>query len=277
MADRVVPPAGSDAAFLGSVPENYDRHLASLLFQPYAEDLAARLPVRPGMRVLEAACGTGIVTERLVARLGGEGTLVATDLNEPMIAQARRRVPGGAAVEWRPADATSLPFPDASFDAVVCQFGLMFFPDKAQGVREAFRVLRPGGLYLLSVWDTMDRSPAVRITHETAAAFFPDDPPRFYLAPFSLADVEVVGRLLREAGFAEVQHTRVEKVGTSPSATEAARGLIQGNPIGAAIVERAPGALLEVEAEVARRLTAELGDRPVRNPMRAIVWTARRP
>jgi len=276
MAERG-PTAGSDAAFLGSVPANYDCHLGPLLFQPYAEDLAERLPVRPGLRVLETACGTGIVTEQLVARLGGAGALVATDLNEPMIAQARQRLPASAAVEWKPADATSLPFPDASFDAVVCQFGLMFFPDKALGVREAFRVLRPGGLYLFNVWDTMDRSPAVRIAHETAAALFPQDPPRFYLVPFSLADTDVVGRLLREAGFADVQHARVEKTGISPSAVEAARGLIQGNPIGAAIVERKPGALPEVEAAVARQLTAELGDRPVRNPMRAIVWTARRP
>jgi SAM-dependent methyltransferase len=276
MAERAVPPAGADAAFLGAVPENYDRFLASLLFQPFAEDLAARLAVRPGLRVLETACGTGILTERLVARLGGTGTVVATDLNEPMIAQARRRVPDGA-VEWRQADATSLPFPDASFDAVVCQFGLMFFPDKLAGVREALRVLRAGGTYLFNVFDTLAHHPTARITHETAAALIPEDPPRFYLAPVSLADVEAVRRLLLDGGFADVQHVPVDTVGTSPSAEAAARGLIRGNPIAAAIEQRRPGAVPEVEAAVARRIIAELGDRPVRNPMRANVWSARRP
>jgi ubiquinone/menaquinone biosynthesis C-methylase UbiE len=114
-------------AFVGSVPANYDRYLGPLLFHPLADDLAARLPVSRGMRVLEVACGTGIVTERLVRRLAGQGTLVATDLNEPMIAHAQTRIPADPALEWHQADGTRLPFPDTGFDAVVCQFGLMFF------------------------------------------------------------------------------------------------------------------------------------------------------
>ena len=145
--------AEQHAAFVGTVPLNYDRYLGPLLFVPYADDLAARLPVAPGTRVLEVACGTGIVTERLVRRLAGQGTLVATDLNDAMIAHARARIPADPALEWRQADGTSLPFPDGAFDVVVCEFGLMFFPDKAAGVREAFRVLRPGGTYLFNVWD----------------------------------------------------------------------------------------------------------------------------
>ncbi len=171
------------AAFVGSVPANYDRFLGPLLFHAYADDLAARLPVADGMRVLEVACGTGIVSERLARRLAGRGTLVATDLNAAMIDEARARR-GGAAIEWRPADGTALPFPDASFDAVVCQFGLMFFPDKAAGVREAWRVLRPGGRYLFNVWDAMERNPVIALTHETVASFFPADPPSFYAVPY---------------------------------------------------------------------------------------------
>ena len=131
-----------DAAFVGSIPKNYDRYLGPLFFHGYADDLAARVPVAAGMRVLEVACGTGIVTERLQRRLQGHGSLVATDLNEAMLAHGQARLGARPDLEWRQADATRLPFPDAAFDVVVCQFGLMFFPDKAAGVTEAFRVDR---------------------------------------------------------------------------------------------------------------------------------------
>lgn len=269
MADR-------DAAFVGSIPQNYDRYLGPLFFHDYAAAMAARLPVTTGMRVLETACGTGIVTERLARHLAGRGTLVATDLNAPMLAYAAANRSTGD-IAWKEADATRLPFADAAFDAVVCQFGLMFFPDKAAGAREAFRVLRPGGEFLVSVWDSLDDNPVPRMTHETVSAFFPDDPPQFYRIPFSLHDVAVVRDVLTGAGFEDVRHERVEGVGSSPSATDAARGLIEGNPIYQAIMERRPTALAEIEAAVAGVLAAALGDRPLRCPLRAIFFSARRP
>src|SRR4030095_3327756 len=132
-------------AFVGTVPQNYDRYLGPVLFHGFADDLTARVPRGPGIRVLEVACGTGIVTRRLLARLRGQGTLVATDLNEAMLAHARSEGPGDPAREWRQADATALPFPDGSFDAVVCQFGLMFFPHKAPGGRREVRASKAGG------------------------------------------------------------------------------------------------------------------------------------
>jgi ubiquinone/menaquinone biosynthesis C-methylase UbiE len=269
MADR-------DTAFVGSIPKNYDRYLGPVFFHGYADDLAARVPVAPGTRVLETACGTGIVTERLWNRLRDAGSLVATDLNEPMLAHAQARVPATSNLEWRQADMMALPFPDRSFDTVVCQFGLMFLPDKAAGLREAFRVLRPGGRYLFNVWDAIERNPIARITHETVGSFFATDPPQFYRLPFSLHDAAAVLKLVEGAGFTEIRWDYVEKTGTSPSAADAATGLIEGNPILGPIMERRPESLGEIKAAVAAKVAAELGDRPVRVPLRALVFSARR-
>jgi ubiquinone/menaquinone biosynthesis C-methylase UbiE len=264
-------------AFTGRIPENYERYLGPLLFEPFAEDLVARLPMHDGIRILEVACGTGIVTRRLVEKLAGRGSIVATDLNEAMFAHARTRLPGRGDATWRHADGTSLPFESGSFDVVVCQFGVMFFSDKAAGAREAFRVLKPGGLYLFNVWDALAHNPVPRLTHETVAGYFPKDPPKFYAVPFSYHDVTAIETLLRDTGFEAVRTERVVKEGTSASAAEAAIGLIEGNPVFGEIMQRRPEALAEIEAAVAARVARELGDRPLRTPLRAIVASGRRP
>ncbi len=265
----------ANAQFEGSIPENYDRYLGPVLFEPYARDLAARLDVKDGARVLEIACGTGIATRHLRGRLPAGARLTATDLNEPMLAHARRKLDGVKGIEWRQADAGVLPFPPASFEAAVCQFGLMFVPDKAAACREVRRVLAPGGAFLSNVWDSLDRNRFARIAHETIGGFFKSDPPTFYQVPFSLSRTDELQALLAGAGFDGVQIEPVALEGRGPSAGELARGLVEGNPVGSAIRERGGVTVDEVVQAVAAAVAREFGDRPVRLPLRAFVLRAR--
>src|SRR5437016_5070372 len=189
------------AKFSGSIPAAYDRYLGPILFQSYAEDLMNRLGAGENSSVLELACGTGILTRVLRDRLPATARLVATDLNEPMIANAASKFAQNERIEWKQADASSLPFDDQSFDAIVCQFGVMFFPDKALSAREAHRVLKPGGVFLFNVWDSMEHNDLGRIAHETISSFFEKDPPTFYEVPFSYYDQNEIKRVLEAAGF----------------------------------------------------------------------------
>jgi SAM-dependent methyltransferase len=270
------PVTSGDVAFVGSVPEIYDRYMGPLFFHDYADDLAARLPTKKGIRVLETACGTGIVTRRLLDRLGEDGALVATDLNDAMIARSKKQVPDDPRLERRQADATKLPFADGSFDAVVCQFGLMFFPDKPLGIREALRVLRPGGIFLFNVWDSLEANPVSLLVDEVVTAFFPQDPPQFLKVPFGLHDPAPTARILDEAGFEDVRWERVDKIGHAASAADVATALIEGTPMYGAIMERRPEAVGAIREAVAMKVGATLGPGPVRSPLRAIVFHARR-
>lgn len=267
-----------NASFVGSVPENYDRHLGPLFFEPYAADLVARLalPSRPST-ILELACGTGIVTRRFRSHLPSSASIVATDLNEPMLDVARRKLDGAPGVEWRQADATSLPFSAEMFDAVICQFGFMFFPDKPLAAREAFRVLRPGGQLLFNVWGSLAENPLGRIAHETLASFFPSDPPQFYLVPFGMHEIPSLRALLEDAGFLEITIETLSLQVVSPSAEHAAIGLVRGSPVFAAIQERGSAHPDAIVAAVAAALATQFGDHPLRVPMQARVISARRP
>jgi len=164
--------ATSDSVFTGSIPALYDRHLGPLLFMPYAADLARRLADIKTGSVLETAAGTGIVTQALAAALPPAVELVATDLNQAMIDFAAAK-PGMKRISFRQADATKLPFADASFDAVVCQYGVMFFPDRVAGYREARRVLKPGGRFLFNVWDSLAHNPVTAVVSTAWPPSFP--------------------------------------------------------------------------------------------------------
>lgn len=256
-------------------PAAYHEGLCPTMFEPYARDLADRLPIAPGMRVLETAAGTGVVTRVLLERLPPDAHLVATDLSEEMLALGRAEVPADPRLEWRLADAQVLPFPDGSFDVVVCQFGIMFFPDKALAMREARRALKPGGTLLINTWDSLERNAFGRITNETLALLFPHDPPTFFHMPFSYSDLAVIRAVLQQAGFVDVDVRRVEKTAECPGVDLFARGIVFGTPIYGEVQARGTIDAATVATRVAERLTELGGASPHRSPMSAVVATAR--
>jgi ubiquinone/menaquinone biosynthesis C-methylase UbiE len=263
-----------NAAFIGSIPENYDRYLGPVFFDPYAKDLVSRMNVSEDAAVLELACGTGIVTRRLRDRLGPVAKLVATDLNDAMLDYAARKFKPADRINWKQADATELPFADRTFDAVVCQFGLMFVPDKEKALSETYRVLKPGGTFLFNVWDAIEYNELQHIAHAIITDFFDDDPPDFYEVPFSFHDVEVIDAFLSLAGFSEAQFQLLRLPAVSPSAEKAARGLVHGNPIINVLREQSESSIPEIEAAVVEAVAVQCGDDPVQARMQALVCTA---
>jgi SAM-dependent methyltransferase len=250
--------AAVDKVFAGSIPQVYQSHMVPLIFQPYADDLARRLAGRRVSRVLEIACGTGVVTRALDAALDGKVDIVATDLNPAMLEQAQA-TGTSRAVEWQQADAMNLPFDAGTFDAVVCQFGVMFFPDKPRAFAEARRVLKPGGTFLFNVWDRVEDNDFADAIGDALACVFPDDPPRFMArTPHGYHDVDAIARDLATAGFAPAPRIEILAFRSrAESARIVAVAYCQGTPWRNEIEAR-DASMLNVatdaaEAEIARR------------------------
>jgi ubiquinone/menaquinone biosynthesis C-methylase UbiE len=265
--------AETTISFSGSIPQLYDRYLGPVLFEPYAADLARRVATHGAGPVLEMACGTGIVTRQLRAQLAPEVRIVATDLSQPMLDYAQTKLATLKNVDWKQADIAALPFPDASFSAVVCQFGLMFVPDKQAAFREARRVLSKGGLFAFNVWDKIATNPFAHIAHETLAKLFPADPPQF-LTPCTFNDPAVLRQLLTAYSFGDIQLETVTLEARSESAKAVATGFVQGSPLSAAIQERGASFDPIIDA-VTEALAQHGGAAPFRSTLQAIVVTAR--
>ncbi|WP_144378269.1 class I SAM-dependent methyltransferase [Mesorhizobium amorphae] len=203
----------ADQVFAGSIPENYDRHMVPLIFEPYAADLARRAASFSPGAVLEIAAGTGVVTRALAPQLSSGANYLVTDLNQPMLDYAASRQGPDDRITWRQADAMALPFADAAFDLVCCQFGAMFFPDRVAAYREARRVLRPGGHFLFSVWDRIEENVLADDVTNALARVFPNDPPRFLArTPHGYHDKDMIRRDVESAGFSRVEiDTRAEQ------------------------------------------------------------------
>lgn len=268
--------SGSDSVFAGSIPELYDSLLGPLLFRPYAEDLARRLAGLGAGAVLETAAGTGIATECLAATLPPAVGITATDLNQPMLDRAAGK-PGLARVAFRQADAQALPFPDGAFQAVLCQFGAMFFPDRVAAYREARRVLGPGGRFLFSVWDAIALSPASQAAVAALAQLFGRPGPWFMeRTPHGYHDREAIARDLAAAGWADPRVEAVALTGHAASARAAAVGICQGTPMRAEIEALGPGALERATDAAEAAIAARFGTGAIEAPIQALVVEARR-
>jgi ubiquinone/menaquinone biosynthesis C-methylase UbiE len=260
------------ANFSGSMPEHYDRIMGPAQFEVYAADLVRRLPAKPQGDVLELACGTGIVTRKLRERLDPSVRLVASDISEAMLEYAKQKVQG--AIEWRKADAASLPFDKSAFGAVLCAFGVMFVPDKKAAFREARRVLREDGVFLFNVWDGLDANPHSRATNDVIEAMFPGDPEMKFRGPFEFNDRAVLRALLDESRFREVRIEPVRLEVRSPSAREYATGQLKGTPRGALLAKRGV-AVDDVIEKIGASLAQVGGEAPFKSSAQALVIEAR--
>ncbi|KIC29437.1 class I SAM-dependent methyltransferase [Leisingera sp. ANG-M6] len=266
----------NSASFTGDIPSHYDSGLGPVIFYNYADDLAARCRNLAPQNVLELAAGTGIVSQRLRRRLAPDCTLTVTDLNEPMLQLAKAKLSDTTSVTFQPADAMALPFADGSFDLIACQFGVMFFPDKAAAFREAARVLKPGGHYVFNVWAPMAKNPFAEIADLAAAEFFPADPPGFYKVPFHYGDPEAVKGDLNDDDWSGIRHETVRQDKTIDDPEKFAEALVYGNPMIDEIRSRGGVDPDEVASAILDALRGRFGPPPLRMPLEAVVFTCRR-
>ena len=263
--------------FTGSIPNLYETHLVPLIFQPYAADLVNRVASRSLGRVLEIAAGTGVVTRKLASALPESVSIVATDLSQPMLDLASE-VGTKRPVEWRQADAMQLPFESGVFDAVVCQFGVMFFPEKSKAFAEARRVLRPGGVFMFNVWDSIEENDFAHTVTTALESVFPNDPPRFLArTPHGYHDFATIVRDLESGGF--ISSPRIDTVAArsqAPSPRVPAIAYCQGTPLRNEIEARDKSRLGEATDIAAEAIARRFGRGPVDGKIQAHIVTVER-
>jgi ubiquinone/menaquinone biosynthesis C-methylase UbiE len=250
--------SAGDKIFAGSIPENYDRYMVPLIFESYARDMAQKASALSPKAVLETAAGSGVLTRTLAPMLSPDARYVATDLNQPMLDHAATRQGRDDRISWQKVDAQALPFEDATFDLVCCQFGVMFFPDRPSAYREARRVLKPGGCFLFNAWDRIEENVFADDVTNALAEFFPNDPPRFMARiPHGYHDTMLIRSDLAKAGFSNVTIETKAAESRAPSPRYAAIAYCQGTPlrneIEARSAEKLEAATDHATAAIARR------------------------
>lgn len=268
----------SHATFSGSVPAVYDTCLGPLLFEFSAADIAERVAGAIGRgRILEIACGTGISTQFLRQGLPPDVEIVATDLNPGMLEYAKEHRGALPRVRYELADALALPYEDHSFEGVVCEFGIMFFPDIAKALSEMSRVLCSGGFVACNVWDSLEVNRVAGIAHETIAHYFDSEPPTFLTVPFGSCPADSTLELFRAQGFERMETHVVDAIVERPSTIEVARGFVEGNPGILEIHERANATPEKIIRVLADELERNFGPAPFRFPLRELVFTGNAP
>ena len=266
--------ANVDKVFAGNIPELYDAYLVPLIFNEYAEDLARRITESFPRSVLETAAGSGVVTRALARRLGPDTRYVVTDLNQPMLDHARAQQGDDRRIEWRQADALSLHFEDGVFDAVVCQFGAMFFPDKVAGFAEAKRVLSTGGRFVFNVWDKIEANEFADVVTQAAGKVFPDDPPLFLArTPHGYHDIDAIRADMQAAGFDKVNVETITETSSAHTPQHPALAYCQGTPLRNEIEARDAGLLEDVTERARQAIASRFGHGAVEGKIQAHVIT----
>ena len=267
--------AEADRAFTGSIPEIYDQLMVPLIFTPYARDVTERLVKLKPRNILETAAGTGVVTRAMAAKLPADAHITVTDLNQPMLDRAKTHLADDRRITWAQVDAQALPFDDQAFDVVVCQFGVMFFPDKAKGYSEARRVLRAGGTFLFTVWDRLSENAFVDEIGATLAKVFPDDPPTFMArTPHGHYDMDKIRGELGAAGFVDIKVEAIAHMAKAKSPRDVATAYCQGTPVRAEIEARDKAGLERVTGIVTEAVARKFGSGAVEGAIRAYVISA---
>ena len=267
--------SNSSSSFVGDIPEHYESGLGPNIFVDYAEMLSDLCCNVDAKNVIELAAGTGILSRVLRNKLPANSQLIVTDLNQPMLDVAKSKFSEEENVEFRVANAMDLPFGDDAFDLIVCQFGVMFFPDKPVSYREAARVLKPGGRYVFNVWSAMSENPFAIMAQDVGTKFFPDDPPGFYRVPFHYGNPEEVQADLESGGWSEVEHETIQLNKTIANPEAFAAALVYGNPLIDEIRERGGVDPREVVSEMQSALRATFGSSGMTMPLSATTFDCR--
>jgi ubiquinone/menaquinone biosynthesis C-methylase UbiE len=265
---NTVPSAGS--------PENtaahYDRFFGPLYFEPYAIEVAKRIDPAIVSIALELASGTGRVTRHLRERIPATAKLIASDISEEMLDEAKKKL-SHLDIEWQHIDAQQLPFSDNSIDMVVCCFAYMFVPDKPKAFAEAYRVLKPGGVLLFTTWDRLEQNAASYISRSIAKEYLEEPLPESYNLATSMSEETDIRPLLEGAGFSKMSIEKVQLLSVCPSAKEAAYGLAAG-AIYQEIRKRNPAWMEEIKIKVEKELTEKFGAAPMISPISAVICKA---
>jgi len=264
-----------DSVFEGSIPDIYDRYLVPLIFEQYASDLGQRVTDAGPDDVLEVAAGSGVVGRVVADVLGPSARYVVSDLNQPMLTRAESLQAHPERIEWKQADVMDLPFEDGTFDMVLCQFGAMFFPDRVKAYSEVRRVLREGGDFVFSMWDTLEVNEFAFEVTRALAELFPDDPPSFLeRTPHGHYRPDEYHSDLAAAGFNHVTIESVTAISSAADPSEPAIAYCQGTPLRTEIVARDPNALESATKQAALAIRERFGNHHISSRVQAFVITA---
>jgi ubiquinone/menaquinone biosynthesis C-methylase UbiE len=257
----------------GDTAAHYDQFYGPLFFEPYAIEVAKRIESIPVSVVLEIAAGTGRVTRHIRERIPAAAKLIASDISEEMLSEAKKKL-SHLDIEWQNVDAQQLPFADNSIDLVVCCFGYMFVPDKPKAFAETYRVLKPGGMFLFTTWDSLEQNKASYISRSIAMEYLEEPLPESYNLATSMSDETAIRPLLENAGFSKIAIEKVQQLSVCPTAKEATLGFVEGGSIYKEIRKRNPAWIEEIKIKVEKELTEKFGAAPMIAPISAVISQA---